>query len=178
MLHRYPQEAVLRDGRRVLLRPFGSGDTGALYEFFQGLPEATRRFAWDRIDDRALVESWGRNIDYGKVFPLLAWAGRRIVADATLHRREGGPLRLVGRIKWLIAPEFRGAGLGTLLVNHFIDTARANGLRHLTCMLISDLEADAVGTLSDLGFASFAVPGYGADPDGDAHDMTKMVLKL
>jgi GNAT superfamily N-acetyltransferase len=178
MPHRYPQEAVLRDGRRVLLRPFGSGDTHALYEFFQGLPESTRRFAWDRIDDPALVESWGQNLDYAKVFPLLALAGRRVVADATLHRRDGGPLRLVGRIKWLIAPEFRGAGLGTLLVNHFIDTARTNGLRHLTCMLISDLEADAVRTLSDLGFTGFTVPGYGADPDGAAHDMTKMVLRL
>jgi GNAT superfamily N-acetyltransferase len=178
MPHRYPQEAVLRDGRRVLLRPFGSGDTHALYEFFQGLPESTRRFAWDRIDDPALVESWGQNLDYAKVFPLLALAGRRVVADATLHRRDGGPLRLVGRIKWLIAPEFRGAGLGTLLVNHFIDTARMNGLRHLTCMLISDLEADAVAVLSDLGFQQYLVPGYGTDPDGGQHDMTKMVLKL
>ena len=25
-----------------------------------------------------------------------------IVADATLHLRKGGPLRLVGRIKWMI----------------------------------------------------------------------------
>lgn len=178
MPHRYPQEAVLRDGRRVLIRPFTRRDTDGLFEFFQRLPEETRRFAWDRIDDRALIESWGRNLDYEKAFPLLALDGTRIVADATLHRRDGGPLRLVGRIKWLLDPEFRGAGLGTLLVNHFISSARINGLRHLTCMLISDLEADAVRTLTELGFEAIPVPGYGADPDGSPHDMTKLIFKL
>jgi GNAT superfamily N-acetyltransferase len=178
MPNRYPQEAALRDGRRVLIRPFQAKDTEALYEFFQSLPDENRRFAWDRIDDRSLVESWGQNLDYEKAFPLLALDGTRVVADATLHRRAGGPLRLVGRVKWLIDPEFRGVGLGTLLVQQFINHGRVNGLRHLTCMLISDLESDAVETLEGLGFDSFPIPGYGTDPDGNQHDMTKLVLKL
>jgi GNAT superfamily N-acetyltransferase len=175
---RYPQEAVLRDGRRLLIRPFTESDVDPLYNFFMRLPQDVRRFAWDRIDNRALVESWGRELDYGKVLPLLAWDGKRVVADATLHRREGGPLRLVGRVKWLIDPEYRGLGLGTLLVNNFISTARSNGLRHLTCMLVADFEADAVKTLKELGFEGYPVPGYGTDPDGNQHDMIKMVLKL
>jgi GNAT superfamily N-acetyltransferase len=179
MTHRYPQEAALRDGRRVLIRPFTGNDVDALHQFFRRLPEETRRFAWDRIDDRNLVESWGRNLDYHKAFPLLALEGQKIVADATLHRRDGGPLRRVGRIKWLLDPEFRGLGLGTLLVNHFIDAAKENGLRHLTCMLIKDTEADAIETLQRLGFdASYTIPGYATDPDGNPHDMVKLVLEL
>ncbi|HSF38474.1 MAG TPA: GNAT family N-acetyltransferase [Thermoanaerobaculia bacterium] len=178
MTIRYPQEAVLRDGRRLLVRPFTEHDVEPLYEFFMRLPPEVRRFAWDRIDNRGLVESWGRELDYGKVLPLLAWDGHKVVADATLHRREGSPLRLVGRVKWLIDPSYRGLGLGTLLVNNFISTARSNGLRHLTCMLIADFEADAVKTLSELGFEGYTVPGYGTDPDGSQHDMIKMVLKL
>jgi GNAT superfamily N-acetyltransferase len=178
MAERFPQEVVLRDGRRLLIRPFDEHDTEALYQFFQRLPESVRRFAWDRIDNRALIETWGRELDYSKVFPLLALDGNKIVADATLHRRHGSPLRLVGRVKWLIDPEYRGAGLGTTLINKFIDIARGNGLRHLTCMLISDLESDAVRTLLDLGFDGYTVPGYGTDPDGSQHDMIKMVLKL
>lgn len=178
MPHRYPQEAALRDGRRVLLRPFTDKDVDALHEFFHRMPLEYRRFAWDNVDNRALIEQWGRCIDYGKVFPLLAVDGARIVADATLHVREGGPLRLVGRIKWMIDPEFRGAALGTTLVNHLISIARERGLRHLSCMLISDLEADAVETLQGLGFQSFVQPGYGTDPDGNQHDMTKLILRL
>lgn len=178
MPHSYPQEAVLRDGRRVLLRPFSSRDADELFAFFQRLPDTTRRFAWDRIDDRGVVEQWAANVDYAKAFPLLAFDGRKVVADATLHRRRNGPLRLVGRLKWLIDPSWRGVGLGTLLANHFIDTARDNGLRHLTCMLISDLEADAIAVLKGLGFSEYVIPGYGTDPDGNQHDMTKMVLKV
>ena len=178
MFSRYPQEAVLRDGRRVLIEPFKQAHTRALYQFFQGLPEDARRLAWDRVDDPALVEAWGLNIDYAKAFPLLAIDRTRIVADATLHRRDGGPLRLVGRIKWLIDPEYRGIGLGSMLVNHFIDIAQANGLRHLSCMLLSDFEDDAIRVLKELGFRAFDIPGYGTDPDGGAHDMTQMVLEV
>jgi GNAT superfamily N-acetyltransferase len=178
MPNRYPQEVALRDGRRVLVRPFVSTDTQALWEFFRRLPESSRRFAWDRIDDRELVESWGRNIDYSKVLPLLAFEGSRIVADATLHRREGGPLRLVGRVKWLLDEGYRGVGLGTTLVNQFIGIAKEEGLRRLSCMFISDLEAHAIETLTDLGFKQHLMPGYGTDPDGVQHDMTFMVLAI
>jgi hypothetical protein len=64
------------------------------------------------------------------------------------------------------------------LVNDFINIAIQQGLRHLTAMLISDLEADAVETLSGLGFERYHIPGYGTDPDGEEHDMVKMVLHL
>ncbi|MGA7617506.1 MAG: GNAT family N-acetyltransferase [Thermoanaerobaculia bacterium] len=178
MPHRYPMEAALRDGRRLLIRPFDEHDTDALYEFFQSLPPRTQGFAWDPIEDRGLVEEWGRNVEYSKVFPLLALDGKRIVADATLHRRQGGPLRRAGRVKWLIDPAYRGLGLGTLLVNQFIGIGRENGLRHLVCMLISDLEKDAVETLTTLGFEGRVIPGYGTDSDGQAHDMTYMIKAL
>lgn len=178
MIRQFPQEAVLRDGRRVLLRPFARRDTEELIEFFRRLPSEVRRFAWDNVEDPALIESWGRNLDYGKALPLIAVDESKIVADATLHRRDRGPLRLVGRIKWLLDPVYRGQGLGTLLVNTFIDIARRQGLHHLTCMLIDDLEEDAIRTLTGLGFERIAMPGYGVDPDGDPHDMTKLVLHL
>lgn len=178
MPDRFPQEVVLRDGRRVLVRPFAEHDTGQLYEFFQRLPTEIRRFAWDNIDDPVLIENWGQNIDYSKVLPLLAINGHHIVADASLHCRDRGPLRLVGRIKWLIDPGYRGQGLGITLVNNFISIARDYGLRYLSCMPIADLEDDAVETLVNLGFQQFAIPGYGADPDGNAYDMVKLVLRL
>ena len=175
---RYPTETVLRDGRKVLVRPFRAEDAPALHRFFSGLPSQWKRFAWDPIESRGTVERWADSIDYSRTLPLLAFAGSDIVADASLHRREFGPLRLVGRIKWLIEPEYRGAGLGAMLVNLLIDEARAMGLRHLTCMLISDLEQDAIDVLDPLGFKEYRVPGYGVDPDGNVHDMSKLVFAL
>jgi RimJ/RimL family protein N-acetyltransferase len=176
--HRYPTQAVLRDGRHVLIRPFHANDAEELHRFFCRLPLAVQRFAWDKIEQRSLIDSWAANIDYEKAFPLLAFDGPRIVADASLHRRDYGPLRLVGRIKWLLDPNFRGVGLGAMLVNLLMDTARERGLRHLTCMLISDLEQDAVDVLTPLGFKEYRIPGYGADPDGNVHDMSKLVYSF
>ena len=178
MPDRFPQEVVLRDGRRVLIRPFTENDTQALFEFFQRLPVERRRTAWDNIDDPALIESWGNNIDYSRVLPLIAVNGQQIVADASLHTRERGPLRLVGRIKWLLDPEYENQGLGITLVNDFISIARHHGLRHLSCMPIADLEKGAIKTLTELGFEKYSIPEYGADPDGRAYDMVKLILKL
>ncbi len=178
MPKRFPQEAVLRDGRKVLIRPFTEQDTEAVWAFFRGLPAEVRRFAWHNVEDHSLIEAWGQNIDYSTVLPLLAFDEKRVVADATLKRRHGGPLRLVGRLSWLLEPSYRGQGLGTLLINNFISIGRSYGLRHLTCMLISDLEADAVETLRGLGFEEIPIPGYGSDPDGNPHDMVKLILRL
>ncbi len=175
---RFPLQTALRDGRGVRVRPFVASDAEALHAFFQRLPGSVRRFAWDAIDKRPLIDQWAANIDYEKAYPLLAFDGSRIVADASLHRRAFGPLRLVGRIKWLIDPDYRGAGLGATLVNLLMDVARERGLRHLTCMLISDLEQDAIDVLTPLGFTEYKIPGYGADPDGDAHDMSKLVFSF
>jgi RimJ/RimL family protein N-acetyltransferase len=176
--HRYPQEAALRDGRRVLLRPFQESDVDDLHAFFMRLPERDRRFAWERVEDRGIVEEWARNLDYSRAFPLIAWDGEKIVADATLHFRRTGPLRLVGRIRWLIDPEYRGQGLGSTLVKQFIQIAKENDLRRLTCMVITDLEVHAIEVLKSLGFQPYVIPGYGTDPDGGQHDMTMLVLKV
>ena len=45
-------------------------------------------------------------------------------------------------------------------------------------MPIAELEDDAIETLSNLGFQSYPIAGYGADPDGRAYDMVKLVLEL
>ena len=174
----FPQEVGLRDARRVIIRPFTEQDADALYEFFQGLPEKMQRLSWDRIERRSTVERWAHNLDYERVVPLLALDGTRVVADATLHYRDAGPLRRVGRIKWLIDPEYRGAGIGTAAITTFIEMARANGLRRLTCMLVAGLEDDAVTTLKRMGFVEYRIPDYGTDPDGNQIDMVKLVLTL
>ena len=119
-----------------------------------------------------------RILDYDKAVPLLALDGDKVVGEARLLYRDGGPLRLVGWVQWLLDPEYRGAGLGTLLVNDFITMARDSGLHHLTCMLFPDIEEAAVVTLTNLGFEGHAIAGYGVDPDGNRKDMVKMVLEL
>ena len=174
----FPQEVGLRDARRVIIRPLAEYDTDALFAFFQSLPEGAKRRAWDRVEDREVVQRWAEQGDHEKAVSLLAIDGTTIVADASLHYRRYGPLRFVGRVKWLIDPAWHGAGVGTALITNFIQMARDNGLRRLTCMLMDGLEDDAVETLTTMGFEAHRIPNYGADPDGNPRDMMKMVLEL
>jgi len=175
---RFPQETGLQDGRRVIIRPFTVRDADDLHEFFRTLPETTKRGAWDRIDARETVDSWVQELDQESDVSLLAIDGIKIVADASLHYRRYGPLRRVGRVKWLIDPEWVDIGVGVALVTNFIQMARDNGLSHLTCMLVDKLEDESASTLRRMGFDEYRIPGYGLDPDGKQRDMLKMVLTL
>ncbi len=53
-----------------------------------GLPEADRLFLKDNVTDPAVVERWATELNYEKVFPILAWRGTRC-GDATLHKNPG-----------------------------------------------------------------------------------------
>ena len=56
MPHRYPQQVALRDGRRVLLRPFAASDTDALFEFFQRLPIEYRNLLSATLDQTCIFQ--------------------------------------------------------------------------------------------------------------------------
>ncbi len=174
----FPQEAGLRDARRVIIRPFTPLDADALHEFFRSLPEATKRSAWSRIEAREVIDSWAEDLDHEKAVSLLALDGTQIVADATLHYRRYGPLRRVGRLNWLIDPAWYDVGVGVALITNFIQMARDNGLRWLTCILMDKLEDESRATLNRMGFKEYRIPEYGTNPDGDPCDMIKMVLGL
>ena len=87
----FPQEVGLRDARGVLIRPFAEPDADALHAFFTSLPEDTKRYAWDRIEHREVVDQWIQDLDHESVVSLIALDGARIIADATLHYRRYGP---------------------------------------------------------------------------------------
>jgi len=176
--NRFPTEIGLNDGSRVLLRRLTPGDGSALFEFFQRLPAGLRRLAWDDLDNRELIESWARNIDYESSLPLVAVDGSRIIAETTLHYRDRGPLRLVGRVRWFIDPEYRGRGLAASLAAQLISVGRNNGLRFLSCTLATRFEDRDVSALESRGFVATHFPDYGTDPDGAPEDLTYLTCKL
>ena len=174
----FPCELGLNDGSRVLLRRLSEPDGPALFDFFQRLPAGLRRLSWDDVDNRQVVESWAQNIDIESTLPLVAIDGSKIIADATLHYRDRGPLRLVGRVRWFIDPEYRGRGLAASLAGRLITVARENGLRFLSCMLATDFEASDVKALESRGFVAVHFPKYGTDPDGEPADLTYLTREL
>ncbi len=163
---------------RVLLRPMTTADRAAVTEMFcQRAGADDVRFLKDDVRDPEVVASWFENFDYEKVVPLLAFQGERLVGDATLHRGRGAS-RHIGELRIYLTPEFRGVGLGMLLLRELIEIGREMGLHMLMAEIVSE-ELAVIKAFRKLGFVRNAeIDDYFMDVDGKLHDVSFMVLPL
>ena len=158
----------LRDGTEVTLRLLTRDDTDKLHAFFVTLSEKAREFLYDDVTDRKVVESWTGNIDYNNVVPIVAEAGGEIVADGTLHKRNNGPSRHIGRIRVVVREDFLGKGLGILITNELSVIAKARKLAYIYVTLASRSEAAAIKAVENQGFERSAVlPNFLMDQNGN-----------
>jgi GNAT superfamily N-acetyltransferase len=151
VLERYPRVISLNGGGRATLRPLAAKDEKKLIRLFVDTPYEDLRCLHDDVTDPRIVRRWCRNIDYERVLPIIAEADRRIVADATLHRRFGEPMRTIGRFRIYVRPEYRLRGLGRALLHEIIDLATILDLRRLAVELYED-QHDIRGVMLRFGF--------------------------
>ena len=174
----FPKEITLKDGTKVTLKGMASRDREALHAFFERLPEEDTKFLKDEVRKPEVVEGWCRDINYGRVFPLLAEVDGKIVADATLHRRTHGWLRHVGEIRFVVEPAYRRKGLGAHLIEELVLYAIDQGLEKLVAEVLAD-EVAAERALERFGFKRMgAIPGLVKDHTGNYRDLHILVLDL
>ncbi len=167
----YPKEVTLRDKTTIVLRPFERRDKEALLSFFQRMPEADRLFLKDNVTDPAVVDRWAAELNYDKVFPLLAWHGSDVVADATLHKNMGGWMKHVGTVRMVVAREFQKLGVGSILANELFLHALKSGLEKIVAEMMETQEG-AKKVFEKLGFRQEAVlHGHVRDQIGIRHDL-------
>ena len=134
----------MKDGSRVSLRPMVKEDREKLLEFFRGLDDKDLSFLRNDVRDPAVIDHWVNHIDYHRVFPLVAEADGRIVGDVTLHMRKVGWKRHLGNVRVVVAKDYQGRGLGTLLINEIVELAGEFGLEKL----IAEIHLQALGALA------------------------------
>jgi L-amino acid N-acyltransferase YncA len=175
---RYPKTIVLRDGTNVRLKAMTESDREGLYQLFAGIPEEDRKLLKHDVTKREVIDAWIENIDYARVFPLLAEVDGKIVADATLHRRGSGWMRHVGEVRIVVDPSYRRKGLGSHLLEELILLAADLGLEKLVAELVAE-ERAAILAFQRFNFAQVAVlPGLVKDQAGTHHDLVVMVLNV
>ncbi len=176
-LAKYRNLVTLPDGTRALLRPLMASDREALVALFAHASEEDRRYLRDDVTDRQLVASWAENLDYRKVFPLVAVVNDRLVGDATLHFRKG-PHRHQAEVRIYLAREVRRRGLGTRMLRALIDIARNLGLHQLVAEIVTD-QAPVIKAFQELGFQQQCVlSDYFMLHDGSTRDVALMILHL
>ncbi len=169
----------LRDGTEVTLRLLNSDDTDKLHAFFMTLSEEARQFLYDDVTDRSVVEKWTSEINYDHVVPIVAEAGGEIVADGTLHKRNNGPSRHIGRIRVVIRGDYLGKGLGSLITNELTLIAKARKLSTLYVTVAETSETSAVEAVKNQGFVLSAVmPGFLMDKNGNIENAVILVKNI
>ena len=174
LLEHYPKSIKLKNGKTAAMRPLRFGDEHQFHTFFVEIPATERILSKHRVTDPAIIREWCANIDYGKILPLLALDGEKIVADASLHQTLGGWKRHIGRISVFVHPKYRGIGLAGLLVNELIQIARDLGLEKLEAEFLGE-QAAARRVFAERGFHEMlALKDYVKDMQAITHDYVLM----
>jgi L-amino acid N-acyltransferase YncA len=178
MLAGYPKKVQLHTGTGVTIRPMVKEDADKLHTFFSRVPREDRLFLRDDVTMRDVIDAWARDLDYDRVLPLVAEVGGNIVGDATLHRRKFGWTSHVGKVRLLIDKDYRGKGLGALMIEELISVAKKAGLGLLVAEIMGNQTA-ALSAFKRLGFQKEAVfYNYVKDQAGEERHLVVMMKNL
>jgi len=165
----YPKQITLENSAEVTIRLLSSGDTDALYQFFQSISRDDRMFLRDNVRDKSVIEGWCRNMDLEHVIPILALVGER-------H----GWKSHIGKLRLVVHKDFRRQGLAVEMVKEVIEIALHTGsLEQLNAECMVDTQQGAIRMLELLGFIQRAIlPGQVKDIEGRTHDLTLLSYEL
>ena len=173
----FRQVITMRDGARVLLRPLVPGDRQMLMDFFLPVSAEERRYMRHNIHDPEVVASWAENVDYDKVFPIIAVVNDRIVGTSTLHFNEG-TARHRAELRIFLAKDFKRRGLGSKLIQAQIEIARKRNIHLLEVQIISD-QVEVIKAMQKVGFKPVCTfEDYFMLPDGELRDVVLLLLRL
>ena len=165
-----PRECTLRDGSRVLIRPIAEIDEEAERAFIAGLSPESRRYrflgaiseASDALVARLTHVDMLRDVAFAAVVP--DGSRQRFVGVA---RYGTDAMRQWCECAVTVADDWQDKGLGTALMRHLIDVARARDIRRM-------VSHDAATNVRMRELAHFLGFGTRTDPD----DPTQVVHEL
>lgn len=176
----FREKVTLSDGSVVYLRPLTKNDTERLYEFFlHGISEEDLLLFKDNVKDYFLVKKWTENINYDRVYPIVAETEEGIIIGvATLHMRDFGWEKDVGKIRVSICRECRGKGLGKALTAKLIEIAKEKNLRAIMAEVLS-AQKNAISALKKAGFEEpVVIKELARDYLGNRYDLHILIYRL
>lgn len=131
----YPRwSETLRDHSHVLIRPITPQDKDAERAFIEGLSLQARRYRFlgqVRSPSEQLIEQF-TNIDYVHEVAFVAVTpddGRERIVGVSRYSTDESASECECAVT--VSEEWQNKGLGTLLMRHLIDVARARGIRRM-----------------------------------------------
>jgi RimJ/RimL family protein N-acetyltransferase len=147
----YPKEVSLKSGQKLTLRLLKGDDIEPLVMFFKSLPEEDRMYLRSDVTKRENILRRFGDINYDKVYPVIALDRDRIVAIGSLWRAEFGWMRHLGEIRVVVASDFQRKGLCTILTREIFFHALTTDLYKIQAEVMED-QVGAVNAFERLGF--------------------------
>ena len=143
----YPEEeereVVLKDDRKVLLRPTRTSDVDGMQELFYSLTEQDiyTRFFTNLKSFSASQAQHLCSVSYEEEMAFLAvvgeWEEEHVVGSGCYY---ADPSTNLADVAYMIHPEWQGLGLGGHLQQRLIEYAKSKGLRGFTADVLSENE--------------------------------------
>ena len=146
-------------------------DRAALVDFVASLPPHDLLFLQRDISHPKVVDAWMHAIDEGRLTSLVARDGDTMIGCTAIVTDALSWSRHVGELRVLVSPDWRGKGLGRVLIQECFAQALALGLKKLVAQMTTDQRA-AIAVFEELGFRAEALLArHVADRKGELHDL-------
>lgn len=164
----YPRSMSCGDSQVEIAR-MTPADRAALVGFVATLPAHDLLFVPRNLAHPKVIDAWMRSLEAGELVSLVAREGGAMVGCTAIVVDELSWSSHVGELRVLVAPDWRGRGLGRLLIQECFAQALELGLKKLVAQMTVDQRA-AIALFEELGFRAEALLGaHVADRDGKLH---------
>lgn len=130
------------------------------------------------IREPKVLAAWRKAIERGSVCSLVAIADDEIVATTAVIREPLSWSAHVAEVRLLVLPDWRGKGVGRVLLEASIDRAVADGAAKLTGRMTPD-QRGAITLFEESGFRGEALlRDHVRDANGNPHDLAILSLDV
>ena len=166
----YPRTVAYGEAQVEIARMTGA-DRDALVGFVASLSAHDLLFLPRDLGHPKVVDAWMRSLDAGELVSLVAREAGKMVGCTAIFVDELSWSRHVGELRVLVAPDWRGRGLGRTLIQECFAQALELGLGKLVAQMTVD-QRSAIALFEELGFRAEALLGkHVADREGKLHDL-------
>jgi len=174
-MRKYPIKACLKNNTEVTIHPFEKADKENLLKFFRDLSEDDRLFLKEDVTKEEIIQRWIEELDYEKVFPLIAETKGKIIGNASIHFNKIGWSKHLAELRCVVARDFQKMGLGTLLMRELVLYAQEKGIEKIVAQMM-DTQTGAQKAFQRIGFKKEAeLTGFVSDLTGKKHNLIIMV---
>jgi len=126
----YPVTLNLYNNIQVFFRPVEEKDFNHLSILIHDIPRSELIIYKDDVVTGEKIEEWFLSQKYQKNVHILAVAGKRVVAEGTMHS-EGLYWNNAAEIKLIVHPEFRNMGIGRKMFSILLQEGFRNKIQKI-----------------------------------------------